>query len=350
MRCAKESAMKTRHCIAFLAGAIMFAASSAYAADSALYEAAKKEGTVVWYTTLIVNQAVRPLIAAFNKKYPGITVRFSRANSGPTALKIMNEARAGRVQADVFDGIDTTPPLLKAGLAAKFVPSEAGKYPAELKDPDGRWNAILQYFLTPAANTKLVAQNDIPNSAEDFLNPRWKGKIAWSTAPSSGAAVYVGAVLTTMGEEKGMAFLHRLAKQDIVNVDATNRAILDQVIVGQYPLALSIFNHHAVLSAQKGAPVKWLKVEPISSPTHSVGLVKDAPHPNAGKLLIDFLTSEEGQRTLASVGYIPAMPSVPAKTPEVKPQAGGFKAVVLSPATITAKLDEWQKVKKELFN
>jgi hypothetical protein len=44
------------------------------------------------------------------------------------------------------------------------------------------------------------------------------------------------------------------------------------------------------------------------------------------------------------------MPSVPAKTPEVKPQAGGFKAVVLSPATITAKLDEWQKVKKELFN
>ena len=153
-----------------------------------------------------------------------------------------------------------------------------------------------------------------------------------------------------MGEEKGMAFLRALAKQDIVNVDATNRAILDQVILGQYTFALSIFNHHAVLSAQKGAPVTWLKVDPISSPTHSTGLVKNAPHPNAGKLLIDFLTSEEGQRVFSAVEYIPAMPSVPAKTPEVKPEAGGFKAVVLTPAMVTENLDKWVKVKKDLFN
>lgn len=319
-------------------------------ADSALYEAAKKEGEVVWYTSLIVNQAVRPVIAAFNKKYPGIEVKFARADSGPTAIKIMNEARAGKPQADVFDGIDTTPPLLKAGLVEKFVPSEAAKYPPELRDPDGRWNAIVLYFLTPAVNTKIVAKDDIPKKAEDFLNPRWKGRIAWSTVAASGSGVFVGSTLLSMGEEKGMAFLRALGKQDIINVDATNRAILDQVILGQYPLALSIFNHHAVLSAQKGAPVQWLKVEPISAPTHATGLVKNGPHPNAGKLLIDFITSEEGQRVLSDVEYIPAMPSVPAKTPEVKPEAGGFKAVVLSPETVTRNLDNWVKIKKELFN
>src|SRR6185312_14697621 len=136
------------------------------------------------------------------------------------------------------------------------------------------------------------------------------GKIAWSTVAASGSGVYVGAVLQTMGEEKGMTFLRALAKQDIINVDATNRAILDQVILGQYPLALSIFNHHAVLSAQKGAPVKWLKAGPISSPKHSTGIVKNAPHPNAAKLLVDYLTSEEGQRVFSAVEYIPAMPSV----------------------------------------
>jgi iron(III) transport system substrate-binding protein len=342
--------MSDRRRLALVLALAVSAPSLAHAADPALYEAARKEGEVVWYTTLIVNQAVRPLIEAFNRKYPGIEVKYTRADSGPTAIKIMNEARAGRPQSDLFDGIDTTPPLLTAGLVEPYVPSAADKYPAELKDPAGRWNALVVYFLTPAVNTTLVPAPDRPKTAQDLLHPRWKGKIAWSTVPASGSGVYVGSVLQTMGEEKGMAFLRALARQDIINVEATNRAILDQVIYGQYPMALSIFNHHAVLSAQKGAPVEWLKVEPISAPMHSVGLTKNGPHPNAARLLLDFLTSEDGQRTLAEVEYIPAMPSVPAKTPSVKPEGGGFKANVLSPDTVTRNLDNWYKIKKELFN
>jgi iron(III) transport system substrate-binding protein len=153
-----------------------------------------------------------------------------------------------------------------------------------------------------------------------------------------------------MGEDNGMAFLKALSQQDIVNLDATNRAILDQVILGEYPIALNIFNHHAVLSAQKGAPVEWLKLAPIAGLMHSIELTRKAPHPNAGKLLIDFLTSEEGQRTLADVEYLPAMPAVAAKTPEVKPDAGGFKAIMLSPDTVTRNRDRWMAIKKELFN
>jgi len=210
--------------------------SAGLAADPALYEAAKKEGQLVWYTSLIVNQAVRPLVEAFNKKYPGIEVKYARADSGPNAIKIMNEAQAGRPQSDVFDGIDTTPPLLTAGLVERYVPSATDKYPAELKDPAGRWNALVVYFLTPAVNTSIVPTSERPKTPQDLLHPRWKGKIAWSTVPASGSGVYVGSVLQTMGEEQGMAFLRALAKQDIINVDATNRAILDQVIYGQYPM------------------------------------------------------------------------------------------------------------------
>ena len=330
--------------------ALIGAASPGQAADAALYQAAKKEGEVVWYTALIVAQAVRPLVAAFNRKYPGIEVRYSRADSGPTAIKIMTEARAGKVQSDVFDGIDTTPPLLQAGLVEPYVPAAADKYPPELKDQDGRWNALVLYFLTSAVNTSLVSRQDTPNTPQDLLDRKWKGKMAWSTAAAAGAAVYVGAVLQSMGEENGMAFLKALSKQDIVNLDATNRAILDQVILGEYPIALNIFNHHAVLSAQKGAPVTWLKLAPISGLMHSIGLTRNAPHPNAGKLLIDFLTSEEGQRTLADVEYLPAMPAVAAKTPEVKPDAGGFKAIMLSPDTVTRNRDRWMAIKKDLFN
>ena len=296
----------------------------------------------------IFNQAVRPLVAAFNKKYPGIEVQYSRGDSGPNAIKVLDEARAGKVQGDVFDGIATTPPLLKAGLVENFVPTDVDKYPAALRDPKGRWNALVVYFLTPGVNTDLVGKDEI-KTAQDLLNPKWKGKIAWSTAPSCGAPAYVGAVLMSMGRDKGMAFLRALAKQDVVNVDATDRAVLDQVFLGQYAIALSIFDHHADISAKKGAPVAWLKVEPIPAPFHSIGLVKNARHPNAAKLLIDFLLSEEGQRAFADVGYLPAMPSVPAKTAELKPEAGGFKANFISPATMSANIDRWIKIKKDLF-
>jgi ABC-type Fe3+ transport system substrate-binding protein len=329
--------------------ALIGAASPGQAAEPALYQAARKEGEVVWYTALIVTQAVRPLIAAFNRKYPGIEVRYTRADSGPTAIKIMTEARAGKVQSDVFDGIDTTPPLVQAGLVEPYVPSDADKYPPELKDPSGRWNALVLYFLTPAVNTNLVPKPERPRTPQDLLDPKWKGRIAWSTAPSSGSPVYVGSVLATMGEQKGMDFLRALSKQGVVNVDATNRAILDQVILGEYAISLNAFNHHAVLSAQKGAPVAWLDLEPISGLMHSIGLTRNAAHPNASRLLIDFLTSQEGQRALADVEYLPAMPSVAAKTPDLKPEAGGFKAIMLSPDTVTRNQDRWVAVKKDLF-
>ena len=339
---------KTRLACYLLVTIFAFVCSRAHADDAALYEAAKKEGQVVWYTTLIVNQAVRPLIAAFNKKYPGIDVRYARSDSGPNAIKIMNEARAGKVEGDVFDGIATPAPLLKAGLIEPFVASEANKYPPSLRDSEGRWNALVLYFLTPGINTQLVGKDDI-KTAQDLLDPKWKGKIAWGNEPSSGAPAYVGAVLQAMGEDKGMAFLRALAKQNIINVEATNRAILDQVILGQYPIALSIFNHHAEISAKKGAPTAWLKVEPIPAPFHSIGLVKNAPHPNAARLLIDFLLSEEGQRAFAAVDYLPAMPVVPARTPELKPEGGGFHATFLSPALMSANVERWVKIKKELF-
>jgi iron(III) transport system substrate-binding protein len=235
-------------------------------------------------------------------------------------------------------------------LVAPYIPSDAGKYPPELKDPNGRWNVLVLYFLTPAINTNLVSGPERPRTPQDLLDPKWRGRIAWSTAPSSGAAVYVGSVLATMGEQKGMDFLRALSRQGIVNVDATNRAILDQVILGEYAISLNAFNHHAVLSAQKGAPVTWLRLEPISGLMHSVGLTRNAPHPNAGRLLIDFLTSQDGQRTLADVEYLPAMPAVAAKTPELKPEAGGFKANMLSPDTVTRNQDRWIAIKKELFN
>src|ERR1700738_3069815 len=91
------------------------------AADAALIEAAKKEGEVVWYTTQIIAQLVRPMSAAFEKKY-GIKVRSTRANSTELSVKIINESRAGRPQSDIFDGTSTVVVLKKEGYVLKWLP------------------------------------------------------------------------------------------------------------------------------------------------------------------------------------------------------------------------------------
>jgi len=327
----------------------MLGATAAAAADAALVAAAKKEGQVVWYTTLIVSQAVRPLARAFEQKYPGIEVRYSRADSGPTALKILNEARAARVQADVFDGTGTVPPLVRAGLVADYLPVTADNYPPEFKDKNRHWIATNLYFLTPGINTNLIPKRDAPKTLQDLLDPKLRGRIAWSTSATAGAGVFVGIVLERLGDEAGMSYLRALAKQKIVSIDATSRAVLDQVIAGEYAMALDIFNHHAVLSAAKGAPVDWLKLEPIAAPIQVASLIKAAPHPNAGKLLLEFLTSEEGQHILANVDYIPALPSVPAKVPLLKPDAGGFTADFLPPEILAQKSEQWAAILKDLF-
>src|SRR6478752_10131782 len=105
---------------ALLVFAFSLAGTTSHAADAALTEAARKEGKVVWYTTLIVNQAIRPLKEAFEKTYPGIELQYARADEAPTAAKILAEAQAGRVQADLFDGISNMVPLKRANIVAPF--------------------------------------------------------------------------------------------------------------------------------------------------------------------------------------------------------------------------------------
>src|SRR5438132_8212536 len=89
---------------ALAASLASLATSVAYAADAALIAAAKKEGEVNWYSTQIISQLVRPVTAAFEKKYAGIKVRYTRANATEVAVKIVIEIRAGRVQSDLLDG------------------------------------------------------------------------------------------------------------------------------------------------------------------------------------------------------------------------------------------------------
>jgi ABC-type Fe3+ transport system substrate-binding protein len=176
-----------------------------------------------------------------------------------------------------------------------------------------------------------------------------EGKIAWNTSSSTGGGAFIAGVLLMMGDDKGEAYLRGLSKQKVIDVGVTARAMIDKVAEGEYPLALSIFNHHAVMAAQAGAPVAWLPMEPVVASLAMTGIVKNAPHPNAARLFVDFLLSKPTQELFANLGFLPAMPSVPAKTPTLKPEQGGFKAVYLTPDIVAADAQKWQSLYNKYF-
>lgn len=335
-----------------LIAALWLAAVTAHAAeiDPALLDAARQEGQVVWYTGLIVNQIVRPMAEAFQKKYPGIEVRYSRASDTETAVKILNEGRAHRIQADVFDATNAIFPLLDAKLVAAYPPKAAAHYPAELKDPNGYWTATNLYFLTVAANTNLVKPDEMPRAFADLLDPRWKGQMAWTSelAPQ-GPPGFIHNVLTVMGEQSGMDYLRRFAAQEPVFVAASPRAVLDQVIAGEYKMGVMMYNHHAAISAGKGAPVQWLKIEPLVGLQSIIGILKDAPHPSAARVLEEFILSADGQRVMADNDYLPADPDVPARIAELKPEAGHFKVNLIPPQMVHDDLPQWRTIFHEVF-
>lgn len=330
---------------------VMLTATAAFADyESELYAKAKKEGELVWYTTLIVKQAVRPLVAAFEKKYPGIKVRYSRANSSGTATKVLSEGKANRIIGDVFDGTSNAEALKDANLVEKWTPKGSSAYPSQYRDPDGFWSATHQYFLTPGINTSLIPKAEAPKTYDDLLDPKWKGKMAWSPrSTTSGAAGFIGNMLIAKGEEKGMAYLRQLAKQEIIPVSASARKVLDQAIAGEYPMALQIFNHHTVISGRKGAPVDWIPMEPVTNIIAAIGVIKGAPHPNAGKLLIEFMLSKDGQKVLQKANYLPAHPDVPALVPTLKPKEGKFKANTMGLKMVHRELKKWKKIHSDLF-
>jgi iron(III) transport system substrate-binding protein len=344
--------MRWTRCRVALAAALLcggFVAAPAHGADAALIAAAQREGEVTWYTTQIVNQFGRPAMDAFQKRY-GIKVNFVRADSVELAARMISEAQAGRLQADVFDGTATAPALKRAGLVLQWLPDRAKGWPAEYRDPEGYWVATNIFVHTPARNTNLVPNGSEPRTWRDLLDPRWKNKMAWVThATSSGAPGFVGVVLAELGETEGKAYLRALAAQSIIGLGGSARTLVDQSIAGEYPLALQVFNHQPVISARRGAPIDWIPMSPAMAVLSVAGVTRSAPHPNAAKLLVDFFVSDEGQKLFRDADYIPVAPDVPPREASLRPDGQRFRGIFFSPEKMDASMPHWLDVYNEIF-
>ena len=317
-----------------------------------LIEGAKKEGELTYYSAMIVNQALRPLTAAFQAKYPFIKISYWRADSEEIETKIAAEIRASNPVGDVIEGTGIGELAVHAGLAQPIVSPELGAIAERFRDPNRLWVPTRMSYFAMAYNTRLIAAGTQPKTYDDLLDEKWRSKMAWPLLSAIGAPLFVTNLRVAWGDEKAMAFLRRLRAQNIVNFGAGNpRTLVDRVIAGEYPIALQIFAHHPLISAAKGAPVTTQLLAPVASSAGTLVIPKGTRHPYSAALLMDFLLSNEGQRILAAAEYLPVRPDVEplAQIAPIVPSRAGVAENFISPEKLNAYTESSAKIVEDLF-
>lgn len=293
---------------------------------------ARAEGGLMFYTTLIVRQAVRPLKTAFEKRYPFLKLDYTRAGSSKLVQRILAEHRAGKTLADVVVA-SAAPVLKKVGIAQPLSSPALAAYPKEVLDPERMWVPLRFSYNGIAYNTRMVSAADAPKSWEDLLDPKWKGRLVWASSTETGAPLFIAILRKVWGEARAMDYLNRLSAQNVRTGTGSIRSVLDQVIAGEYPVMISAALHHVAISAAQGAPVAATTPSPVLGRSGYAMMLKGAPHPHAAMLFIDFLVSREGQEILRAARYLPAHPGVD-PLPEMRavlPAATGAATYIMSP-------------------
>ena len=320
--------------------------------EQKLIEGAKKEGQVVIYAAIIVNQAMRPIAEKFMKKYPFIKLTFWRAPSEDIVAKVSAEVRANNIVGDVIEGTGAGELAVAAGVVAPYDTPVVDSYPQINRDPDHLWTPTRLSYYSIAYNTRLVPADKVPKSYDDLLDPQWKGKLSWRIGSSSGTPLFITNLRLAWGEQKARAYFEKLKDQKIVNFGAGSaRTLVDRVIAGEYPIALNIFAHHPLISKAKGAPTDSKLLDPVASTASTMSVVKGTKHPYSAMLLVDYILSKEGQEILRSADYFPADPAVPPdpKLVSVVPRTAGVPENFIGPDKLIKYTDSSEEIFRELF-
>ena len=268
------------------------------AADEKSLELARKEGRVNFYTSMAAVES-KLLADAFQAKYPFLTVDITRLSTDKLMQRITTEQRTG---ANLFDAATNSTMeahlLNKAGLLARYVSPEAASFFADSKDPGGRWVDMYSNLRVIAYNTRLVPKERIPKRYEDLLDPGWKGQIGFP----DGQYAWYATMLRVMGDDKGRKFMQGLGRQGL-HYRSAPVLITQFVAAGEFNLGL-VYENQAFRFKNQGAPLGLAPLPFVTKNMHPLALSSAAPHPNAGKLFIDFVLSKEGQLLIKKLGRV----------------------------------------------
>ncbi len=251
--------------------------------DPRMVDAAKKEGQLVYYTTMTLDQS-KAVVDRFEKKY-GIKATLFRTGGGPLLNKIFTEARGGRYDWDVVVGRgEMVLPLIERKLVASYRSPETKMIEEQLVDKEGYWTAYYVNSYVLGWNTKLVKKPEVPKTYDELLNPKWKGgQISVDTE----AYGMLEGLKKVWGKEKAVDYFKRLAALDPV-LKRGNTERVQLVVAGEYPLILA-YNQTIQRMTSRGAPIDWLPLEPAVTQVNPVMIAAKSQHPNAARLFYDFV-------------------------------------------------------------
>src|SRR5580658_8316067 len=304
-----------------LLGGVAFAtrvladAPPAEAVTPALIEAAKKEGQVVYYTSVDLPVAEK-LAKAFEAKYPGISVRTERTGAERVFQRIGQEYSSNIHAVDVVNSSDASHFIVwkRDGLLESYVPEDVAKfYPPEHRDPDGQFASWRIWLSIIAYNTGMVKTDDAPKSFADLLEAKWKGNIV------KGHPGYSGTIMTAtyqLQRDLGWTFFEQLAKQNVMQVQSSADPP-KKLELGERAVMADGNEYNILQMKETGRPV-----EPVYASEGSPliigpnGIFKDSPNPNAAKLFQSFCFSPEAQQLIIDVGGLRSV------HPQTKEKAG----------------------------
>ncbi len=288
--------------------AAALASAAARAQSQSLIEQARKEGEVVYYSTMSVS-VFEILHKAAKEKYPFLNFQHVYLASGRQAARVMLEHRSGKIQADVLgNSLEGMTYYRDQKILARYDSPEGKALIDGSVDPDRFWIGITTDFLVTAYNTRLIARAKAPKNYDEYLNPEFKGQMANN---SSVPYPYTG-MISLRGVEQAKAYLKRLQQQDVRPVEGYTHTS-NLLAAGEYPIVIFMQVSKIEELKKKGAPVDFLPGAPTFATLSTVGVVQNAPHPAAAKLFVDFILSPEGQQALVRGGKIPLRKGV--KTP-----------------------------------
>jgi iron(III) transport system substrate-binding protein len=322
--------------IALLPGLVHSQVSS----DPKIVEGARKEGEIVWYTTMSADQSTS-FMERFQRKYPFLKPSIIRLGGNALLSRIVTEAKASRSYFDVVHGTgEIVLPLMNMGLLASYASPERKMIAEDLKDKKGFWTSVYVNSIVLGYNTNLTKGQPIPRSYDDLLQPTWRGR---KISVDSTYVTFLQGLISAWGKDKALDYLKKLAEQEpVVMRGSTVRAQL--AAAGEFPLVIAYANIIQYLT-EKGAPIDWVALEPAVISVNTVMAGAKASHSNAAKLFIDFTLSKEGQEKLWDFQRIPSRSDV-----EPKPARlfRGYKRYVVHPEEMQ-NLDETAKLYSQIL-
>ena len=260
--------------------------------EKVLYEGAKKEGKVVWYTSLVPSKDIGKI---FEAKYPGVAVEVYRAGGIELTNKALAEHKARRYIADT---IESTPGALMTLRDERFFAPYSSpflkNYPDSAKEKASSglvyWTTDRESYIGLAYNKNSVQGLELPRKFDDLVKPALKGKMAVSSDESS--ARQLGA----MAWAKSDSFIGKLKDQEITQHGASGPGFNELIVSGEVPMSFVGFSTNVAHSAKKGSPVAWHALDLAVANAGGVGVSAHAAHPHAALLLVDFLIGPEGQK------------------------------------------------------